>query len=209
MLVPAGQGFVGRERRAIQLPAFYIDRTEVSNDAYREFCRSAGRELPYGEALEVPASFPIIKVSYDDAAAFCTWAGKRLPTDLEWEKAARGADGRPFPWGDQPRFDLVNIPYSNEPHELQPVESNFSGASPYGAINMLGNVWEWVAKPEQLDERDLREIVLDPPAVPGERAYQIRGGSYQQKIDLQQAVWDYAVTPARLKRSDIGFRCAK
>ena len=208
VLAPAGQALVGRERRSIQLGAFYMDRAEVSNESYREFSRATGRDIP-AASQELPASFPAVNVSYDEAAAFCAWAGKRLPTDVEWEKAARGPEGRLYPWGDQPRVDLVNIPYGNEPNELQPVESNLGGASPYGAINMLGNVWEWVAKPEPLEERDLREVVVNPPVTLNERGYQIRGGSFQQTIDLGQAVWDFAVAPARLKRSDIGFRCAR
>ena len=208
MLVPGGPALVGRERRAVQVGGFYIDRAEVSNDAYGEFARAKGRALP-ASFRELPASFPVVLVSYDDAMAFCAWAGKRLPTELEWEKAARGSDGRLYPWGDQPRIDLVNVPHSNEPHELQPVESNLNGASPYGAINLLGNVWEWVAKAEPLEENDVREYVLNPVVRREERAFQIRGGSFQQALNLHQAVWDFAVAPARLKRSDIGFRCAR
>ena len=208
VLVPAGPGFVGRDRRAIQLAGFYIDRAEVSNEVYRDFSRSTGRELA-DASQELPASLPVVNVTYDDSAAFCEWAGKRLPTDLEWEKAARGAEGRPYPWGSEPRLDLVNVPHDNEPHELQPAESNLNGASPYGAINLVGNVWEWVDKREPLEEGDLREVVLDPPVTQSEPAYQIRGGSFQQSIELRQAVWDFAVAPARLKRADVGFRCAR
>ena len=208
MLVPGGPALLGRDRRAVALSGFYIDRTEVSNESYREFATATGRDLP-STVRELPASFPVVNVSYDDAAAFCGWAGKRLPSDVEWEKAARGPKGLAHPWGDEPRFDLVNVPNRNEPHELQPVESNLNGASPCGAINMLGNVWEWVAKPEPLEEGDLREYVLNPPVVRDEPAYQLRGGSFQKALDLQQAVWDFAVAPGRLKRSDVGFRCAK
>ena len=208
VLAPAGPCLVGRERREIQIGAFYIDRAEVSNEVYRTFAGATGRGF-LETSQEAPASFPVVGVSYDDAAAFCAWAGKRLPTDVEWEKAARGPDGRLYPWGDQPRPDLANVPHGNEPHELQPVESNMSGASVYGAINLLGNVWEWVAKAERLEDGDLREVVLNPPVMREERAFQIRGGSFQQAVDLRQAVWDFAVAPARLKRGDIGFRCAR
>ncbi len=208
MLVPTGPALVGRDRHEVRLNSFYIDRAEVSNDAYGEFARATGRALP-DAFRHLPASFPVVLVSYDDAQAFCAWAGKRLPTEIEWEKAARGSDGRLYPWGDQPRLDLVNVPHSNEPHELQPVESNLNGASPYGAINMLGNVWEWVSKAEPLEADDLREYVLNPPVTADERAFQIRGGSFQQALDLHQAVWDFAVAPTRLKRADIGFRCAR
>ena len=206
MLVAGGKALVGRERVDKDVGGFYIDRTEVSNEAYHGFAQSTGREDP---TLGLPGSFPVVNVNYDDAGAFCVWAGKRLPTDLEWEKAARGAEGRVYPWGDQPRPDLVNIPDENDSRALEAVESNLKGASPYGAINLLGNVWEWVAKLERLEDDDLREVVLDPPATLEERGYQIRGGSYRQKVDLREAVWDFAVAPARLKRADIGFRCAR
>ena len=207
LLVPAGPARLGGERRTVQVGGFYIDRTEVSNEAYREFSTATHRELP-SSSRELPANFPIVNVAYEDAVAFCAWADKRLPTDVEWEKAARGEEGRLYPWGEEPRVDLANVPHGNEPHEIQPVESNLSGASPYGAINMLGNVWEWVEKPEQLELGDLREFVLDPPATREERAVQMRGGSFQHGIDLGRAVWDFAVAPARLKRGDVGFRCA-
>jgi formylglycine-generating enzyme required for sulfatase activity len=208
VLVPSGRTLVGKDRHPVEVAGFYIDRSEVSNDAYREFARARRLPLP-DESQEQPATFPVVNVSYDDAAAFCTWAGKRLPTDLEWEKAARGPDGHLYPWGDEPRVDRANIPYASEPHELEPVESNPGGASPYGAINLLGNVWEWVAKPEHLEEADIHNVELNPPASLDEPAFQIRGGSYRRRIDLAQAVWDSAAVPARLKRSDIGFRCAR
>ena len=208
MLVPAGRALMGQDHHAVHVSGFYIDRTEVSNSSYRRFAQSTGRLLP-ASARELPASFPVVNISYDEAAAFCAWAEKRLPTDLEWEKAARGAEGRLYPWGNEPHAELANVPRDNEPHELQPVESNLSGASPAGAINMLGNVWEWVAKPERLEANDLREFVLNPPVTPEERAYQMRGGSFQQPVDLNKAVWDFAVAPGRLKRGDVGFRCAR
>jgi serine/threonine-protein kinase len=208
VLVPSGRSFLGKDRRTVEVAGFYIDRSEVSNDAYREFARARGHALP-DESQEQPATYPVVNVSYDDASAFCAWAGKRLPSDLEWEKAARGAEGRLYPWGNEPRVDLVNLPYGTEAHELQPVESNLAGASPYGAINLLGNVWEWVAKGEHLEEADVSNVELDPPAAIDERAFQIRGGSFRQRIDLAQAVWDFAAAPARLKRADIGFRCAR
>jgi serine/threonine-protein kinase len=209
VLVPAGPTYAGKDHHPVDAVAsFYIDRAEASNDHYREFARSTGHQLPEGEAT-LPASFPVVNVSYDDASAFCSWAGKRLPTAIEWEKAARGPQGSVYPWGDQYRSDFANIPHPNEPHELEPVESNLVGASGYGAINLLGNVWEWVATPETLEENDVRGFALDPPAQVGEPAYQIRGGSFLQIVPLNDAAWDFAVAPARVKRADIGFRCAR
>lgn len=209
VLVPGGPTYAGKDHHPVDaVPSFYIDRAEESNDHYREFARSTGRKLAEADTA-LPATFPVVNVSYDDASAFCSWAGKRLPTAIEWEKAARGPQGALYPWGDQYRPDFANIPHANEPHELEPVESNLMGASSYGAINLLGNVWEWVATSEALDENDLRAIRLDPPVKLGEPAYQIRGGSFQHLVQLNDAVWDFAVAPARLKRADIGFRCAR
>jgi formylglycine-generating enzyme required for sulfatase activity len=208
MLVLAGPGFAGKDRHAVEVAGFYIDRAEASNETYRGFASATFHPLPES-SQDLPATFPVVNVTYDDASAFCSWAGKRLPTDLEWEKAARGSKGLAYPWGDEPRPDLANIPGEGESRELEPVESNHAGASPYGAINLLGNVWEWVAKPESLEEDDIRGVVLNPPAGRGDRAFQIRGGSFKQHIDLSEGVWDFAVVPARLTRSDIGFRCAR
>ena len=208
LLVPTGPALLGADRRAVDVAGFYIDRREVSNEAYRQFSVDTGRDLQM-TVLDLPATFPAVNVSYDDATAFCAWAGNRLPSDVEWEKAARGPGGHLYPWGDQPRADLANLPRDAEPHELEPVESNFNGASSYGAINMLGNVWEWVAKPALLDETDLRVYLLTPPVSANERSYQLRGGSFQQTIDWRKAVWHFAAAPARLRRDDIGFRCAR
>lgn len=208
--VPAGACFTGRDHKPATAAAFAIDRTEVSTANYLVFCQETGHHLPSSVAAagSAPDRFPVVNVSHDDAAAFCAWAGKRLPTALEWEKAARGPQGLRYPWGDETHPELANIPSGAEPRSIEPVDSNLSGASVYGVINLIGNVWEWIDQPERLEESDLKQYVMNPPVTRNERAYQIRGGSYLERIDLGQAVWDFAVAPARLEREDIGFRCA-
>jgi formylglycine-generating enzyme required for sulfatase activity len=146
---------VAQPAQEITLPAYYIDKYEVSNDQYSR-CVDAGRcsaPTKYGSKsrnsyYDDPqyADFPVIYVSWGNASAYCSWRGGRLPSEAEWEKAARSDDQRPFPWGE----DLPDCLHANfwptgacEGDTLS-VKSNPSGASPYGAFNMSGNVAEWV-----------------------------------------------------------------
>jgi formylglycine-generating enzyme required for sulfatase activity len=100
VLVPAGDFESGKYRQHATVPAFYIDKTEVTNAAYQEFCNATGRPLPEKFPADRP-ELPVVNVSIIDAHAFANWAGKRLPSGSEWEKAARGSDGRSFPWGNE------------------------------------------------------------------------------------------------------------
>ena len=139
VLVPAGEFGFGGDKQRISLPAFYIDRTEVPNAEYAKFCRATSRPLPEGFAADRP-DYPVVNVTIADARAFAGWAGKRLPNPAEWEKAARGADGRTFPWGNEHDPSRANV----GTHELRPVKDFAGGASPFGALQMVGNVWEFV-----------------------------------------------------------------
>lgn len=134
------------------VPSFYIDRTEVTNSEFRKF--QSNFEFPPGEA-----NLPAANVTYAEAAAYAKWAGKRLPTESEWEKAARGVDGRRYPWGNGWDPHLVAqrahgagiTQQAAKPGQcaigasrVQPVGSVAGGASPYGCVDMAGNAWEWV-----------------------------------------------------------------
>jgi serine/threonine protein kinase len=220
VLVPAGPALLGKDRSPVQVNAFYIDQTEVSNQDYLAFCRETGRAKPAG-IDNAPLDRPVVRVTFEDAQAFARWAGKRLPAASEWEKAARGAKGQPYPWGDAGRWDAVNIPKDESAETdvcLAPVNSRSEGASPYRALNMLGNVWEWVNAPETITEENFNRLTsaaseLSPPLARGEPAFQIRGGSCRQAPGglegLADLVWQSAARPARLGGRFIGFRCAR
>ena len=205
VLVPAGDFEFGEKKAKVPLPAFYIDKTEVSNAAYAEFCNATGNPLPDGFPKDRP-NYPVVNVTVLDAHAFANWAGKRLPTAKEWEKAARGDDGRAFPWGNTREAARANL----DSKETEPVESHPEGASPYGALNMVGNVWEYV---EQLSSPSAQaiehfRILLNPAPQANEPWYQIRGESFSEGL-ANGALWDSTTVPARWKSPNLGFRCAK
>lgn len=148
----------------VTLDGFWIDRTEVTNAQYRAFVGATGHRAPTtcdsGDPTyddEAKADHPVVCASWDDAEAYCEWAGGRLPTEAEWEKAARGTDERLYPWGnnlDASRFNYCDTNCEASQKDTgaddgyawtAPVGSYPTGASPYGALDMAGNVWEWVS----------------------------------------------------------------
>jgi serine/threonine-protein kinase len=204
-LVPAGPFKCGKDNQTITLPAFYIDKTEVTNRAYLQFHNAVGQPLPPDFPEDKPG-FPVVNVTIIDAHAFAKWAGKRLPTGQEWEKAARGADGRLLPWGDNPDPARCNV----ESNALRPAADFPDGASPYGALNMVGNAWELVEQEMQPSPEAVERfrIAIKPPPTAGEPWYMVRGLSFRVPM-ATEAARDYTTVPARWKAPDLGFRCAK
>ena len=205
VLVPAGPFLFGEKKEPITLPAFYIDRTEVTNSAYAAFAQAAGRALPEGFAQDRP-DYPVVNVSILDAQAFANWAGKRIPTAREWEKAARGTDGRLYPWGNEKDQSRANVAGEH----LVPVNDFAAGASPCGALQMIGNVWELVFEltTPSANAVEYFRTRLSPPPSAEEPWYAIRGGAFNGPL-FDAVIWDAGAVPARWKAPNIGFRCVK
>jgi len=199
-------------RHIAQVGSFWIDRTEVTVREYSR-CVAAGRcERPAyaagGRRFERPFH-PVTFVSHEDALSYCHFRGARLPTELEFERAARGARGRVFPWGElyhsraanHGRFALLPNDDEDGFAELAPVGSFAVGRTPEGVLDLAGNVAEWVADA-------YRESYDDPPPQNSDARRVVRGGSYATGPSwLRGAARDSA--PPGTRRPDLGFRCAQ
>ncbi len=210
VLVPAGEFLYGEKKQVASLPAFYIDKTEVSDAAYARFCQATNRPLPEDYPANHP-DYPVVNVTIGDARQFAVWAGKRLPTALEWEKAARGTDGRSFPWGNEDEPSHANTSPIDQPvavraNLLRPVDSYPSGASPYGALQMVGNAWELVDTRRAPPTNLMAFKELKPPLQPDEPWCMIRGESAWEKL-ADNVIWDSNAVPERWKDYRVGFRC--
>jgi formylglycine-generating enzyme required for sulfatase activity len=239
-LVPEGiasASFIDRQRflsempqRHVHLDAFYIGKYEVTNEMYLKFCLESGHRRPLhwsNETLEgMPFGLeyhPVTYVDWHDAWSYARWAGRRLPTEAEWEKAARGTDGRLYPWGD--RFDHLKANYTQvyyadnlESEDLLSelrehprtrvarVDSYPEGASPYGAMDMVGNVWEWVNDWFSIDYYSEGPLI-DPQGPPDGECRVIRGGASDYDPDTLRCAHRGIAEPAQREWS-IGFRCA-
>ncbi len=211
--VPAGKFIMGPcepgKAWNVSLDAYWIYKTEVTVAQYRRYCETVGMQMPDAPELGWKADHPIVNVSWEDARSYCDWAGVALPTEAQWEKAARGTDGRTYPWGY--KFDRGKCLSSDgsERDTTAPVGSIPSGASPYGCLDMTANVWEWCADRYQKDY-----YAKAPPANPRgpgtgtTRVY--RGGScfYRNFINYFQCASRYTDDPT-FRSIYRGFRCAK
>jgi formylglycine-generating enzyme required for sulfatase activity len=204
VLVPAGDFLFGKTREKKHLPAYYIDKTEVSNAAWTAYCRTNNCVAHPGDP-----DLPVAGISIEEAKSFAKAAGKRIPSSEEWEKAARGDDGRDYPWGNDANRNMVNI----ETSAPVSVIAHPEGASKYGALQMAGNVSEMVRNPtlpdQQLVDAFARAKVLTPPPTLAEPWITVRGGSFRQKNMNAALTYEFSKIPARFTRDDIGFRCVK
>lgn len=205
VLVQRGPFLAGPDKRQETLPDFYIDRTEVTAAAYKAYCERSGRPKPAG-LNETAGELPITGVTILEAKDFCAAAGKRLPTAMEWEKAGRGPQGFKYPWGDQ---DLPERAVTDG-KPIAPAESLAASTSPFGAMGMAGNVWEWVDQPVAPSAAAVASFasLLNPPPTAQEPWYQAKGGSHRRPL-ADAALYEFISLPARFSAPDIGFRCAK
>jgi formylglycine-generating enzyme required for sulfatase activity len=214
LYVPAGEFTMGSNNgnddekpvHTVYLDSFWIDETEVTNAMYSK-CEHDGKCGQPSDTSSYDnsnyANHPVLNISWNHAKAYCEWADRRLPTEAEWEKAARGTDQRAYPWGnDAPNNNLLN--YYNNMQGTTEVGKYPNGASPYGALDMAGNVWEWVSslfKPYPYSAADGREDL----SASGSRA--LRGGSWSLNgINVRSANRD-GNSPLYTEHL-IGFRCA-
>ncbi len=202
ILVPKGDFEYGFDRSRIFLPDFLIDPYPVTNEDYRHFVEATGREVPFlDETWAAPCCWregtyphgksrhPVVLVTYNDAAEYARWAGKRLPTDEEWEKAARSVDGREYPWGEDFVRTNCNTRESGVGTTVE-VGRFPDGVSPYGCCDMAGNTWEWTS------------------TVESPKKFIIKGGAFDRNCFTAQCAYKSAV-PASHRGIDIGFRCVR
>jgi len=200
--VPAGEFIYGngKDEQRLTLGDFHIDTREVTNRKYKEFVKATKRKEPRGWLIygykKDEAEHPITLVSYKDAQEYCAWAGKRLPTEQEWERAARGVDGRRYPWGDEWDKGRANTSLSGIVGTTS-VGAYPEGKSPVGAFDMAGNLWEWTSSD-----------FTDPMNQSAVKAKVVRGGSWGLTHRFASAYFRVGYNPATVI-NNIGFRCAK
>lgn len=165
-LVDAGVFLSGPDNQPVWLPAFYIDVYPTTNADYARFVAATDHPSPQywpeGHCPENLRDHPVVFVTWHDAHAYSVWANKTLPTNLQWEKAARGTRGDVYPWGDQPTSAKCNVRDSGV-GGTTPVGRYHSGASSYGAYDLCGNVWEWCATQTDADRHELKGSAFTSP----------------------------------------------
>ena len=224
-------GYFERDRQdntpahRVHLDEFFMDQNEVTNEEYAKFAGATGGQKPgqWGRAGEVPSGeerIPVYNVSWDEADAYCAWAGKRLPTEAEWEKAARGGlDRKRFPWGDEglrlQGSEANDDGYAGQTgrraHSNYPYGPATVGSYPsngYGLNDMTGNVWEWV---NDWHYRNYYSISpLENPQGPQEGKYKtLRGGGWSDGDERNLMIHFRSYADPEVRSTTVGFRCAQ
>ncbi len=225
VFIPAGSFLMGSDddtalsaskpSHQVILKGYWIDRFEVSNAQFTKCVQSGYCYMPRDVSSSTRtdyftntryADYPVIHVDWNQAYAYCAWAGKRLPTEAEWEKAARGTDGRLYPWGNEMPDELPMQVNLFGDGDTAPVDSFPQGVSPYGVYNMEGNVWEWTA--DQYDPYYYGKSPSEnPKSVTGGNEYSIRGYSWAypfKRYEVSARNSSYILNHTY----DLGFRCA-
>ena len=212
----------------VGLDAWWIDRTEVTNVQYRRCVKAGECDSPRENGSQTRDSYyddstyddyPVIYVSWDQATDYCSWVGARLPTEAEWEYAARGPQGQVFPWGDEFDGNLLNscdancelgwadVSIDDGYEDTAPVGSYEGGASWCGALDMAGNVWEWVDDWYAADYYEGSPARNPTGPSTGEHRM-LRGGSWYNYVDFVRSAYRTWHDPV-VADTSIGFRCAK
>jgi len=221
LLVPAGAFQLGAHRRTVMLDRFYLARFPVTNRQFAQFVTATGYRPSDGEATRFLAHWrngkcpselldhPVVFVAWVDARAYCRWSARRLPTEAEWEKAARGTDGQKYPWGrDEPTAELANFGNARGRAGTSAVTAHPRGASPYGIEGMAGNVFEWCEDVDDVSfylhgpERNPRNTIQ-----PGAAPCVIRGGCYWYDATSLKT-YARASFPPTYRLDTVGFRVA-
>jgi formylglycine-generating enzyme required for sulfatase activity len=217
--IPAGPFAMGSDAgdpdeapaHEVDLPAFEIDKFEVTNADFAQFVEATGYQTDAEKAgssknwrddAEGKDNHPVVRVSWNDAVAYCEWVGKRLPTEAEWEKAARGTDGWMYPWGGEWDPSKANVKETGL-RGTAAVGSFGAGASPYGVEDMAGNVWEWTADwYEPYPGSDYQSDYF------GQKFKVVRGGGWFEMEDAVRTT-NRDLTSDTAANDDLGFRCAR
>jgi sulfatase modifying factor 1 len=220
-LIPAGKFLMGNNMRnglgfspehKVKLDSFYIDKYEVTNKEYLKFCKATGHNLPEFWNTDIFKSgedylnYPVVGVNYGDAKKYAEWAGKRLPTEAEWEIAARGGlNGKDFPNGDTLSQERAKQESAGWKNLIEPVGSYKPNG--YGLYDMAGNVWEWTA--DRHSETYYVESKYENPKGPQTGSNQvIRGGSWHSGDMCKKVFYRKGLTSNWCDFA-VGFRCVK